>query len=170
MTPNDILDLEISLLLLKYGRQRVLQSIARREGVPDDVIEQELKLGLFAKVRSNRKKTNPSKLFSIDSIVTDSGEKSLILRDLNAKFENRRFLPELKDVKRFYERYGGRSALLKTRAGSQAVLFRMLSSFELSELKKLTVDPPAQNEFSALGLISDEILRHSKNKTNDQKE
>ncbi|UOK37216.1 hypothetical protein MJP36_22355 [Pseudomonas palleroniana] len=170
MTPTEMLDLEVSLLLLKYGKQRVLQSVARREGVPDIVIERELKLGLFSKVSSDKRRAAPSKPFSIDSIVTDNSEKSLILRDLNAKFENRRFLPEFKDVKRFYERYGGRSALLKSRAASQTGLFKMLSNFELSELKKLTVEPPAQNEFSDLGLISDEILRHGKIKTNDQKE
>jgi hypothetical protein len=170
MTPREILDLEISLLLLKHSRRSVLQAIARRERLSDDVVEQEFRSLLSVNNASNRKKKSSPKPFDIDSVISGREDKALLLRELNARFENRTFLPELKDVKRFFDRHGGHSTVLKSRILSQSSLFRLMADLEVVELKKLTLESPTQREFSSLGLISDEILRHSKNrKDNEEK-
>lgn len=80
------------------------------------------------------------------------------MRQLCARFDNRTFLPELKDVKRFFDRHGRPATVWKSRALAQASLFRVLADASMSELKTLLAEEPVGSNVSSLGLISDEIL------------
>jgi hypothetical protein len=168
MTSKEILEFEVALLLLKYGRKSILQALAGREQISEVEIQSELQALTLAQRNSKAKKKSSPKPFDINSIVRTEDEKGRLLRELNAKFENRTFLPELKDVKRFFDRHGKENKNIKSRAASHGALFRYISTFDVTELKKIIATPAAKSEFSSLGLISDEILKNSNLKRNDE--
>jgi hypothetical protein len=158
MTPREFLDLEVSLILLKHGKEALLQSVARRMQLSDESLRLELDKLLRAEYALSSKKKSATRPFVLDSVLVGREEKADYLRQLCARFENRTFLSELKDVKRFFDRQGRSAPTWKSRALAQASLFRVLADLDVSELKKLLAQGPAGTEVSSLGLISDEIL------------
>lgn len=161
MSPQEILDLEVSLLLIKYGKESLFKTIAKRLEIDEAILNNELQILLNSKSFSKNKKRNPPKPFAIDSVIKGKEEKSNYLRQLFSRFENKTFLPELKDVKRFFDRY--EMSAPKSRLLAKAHLFKFLAELEISELEKLLDQKTTSiRESSALGLISDEILRRKK--------
>lgn len=158
MTSQDFLDQEVSLILLKHGKEALLQAVARRMQLPDEVLRLELDRLLRSDFSPPPKKKSAARPFVLDSILEGREEKADYLRQLCARFENRTFLPELKDVNRFLERRGKSASTWKSRTFAQAPLFRLLADLDITELKKLLADAPTRTEVSSLGLISDEIL------------
>ena len=158
MTPREFLDLEVSLILLKHGKEALLQAVARRMQLSDEALRLELDTLLHAKFASSSKKKSVAKPFVLDSVLIGREEKADYLRQLCARFENRTFLSELKDVKRFFDRHGRSAPTWKSRVLAQASLFQFLADLHVSELKKLLDEAPTGTEVSSLGLISDEIL------------
>src|SRR5258708_2115819 len=98
MTPSEILDLEISLLLVRYGKQSALRALARRLGMSDHDLEAELRKLSQANVTLAPKKKSRVTPFSLDPLLIGREDKADTLRLLQARFENRTFLPELKDI------------------------------------------------------------------------
>lgn len=157
MTPLEILDLEVCLLLLKHGKHSLLRVIARRLNLSEQELSLELERLRRADLSLARKKSSGGP-FMLDSLLTGREEKADALRQLNSRFENRTFLPELKDVKRFFDRHGKQPISWKSRTMAQRALFRFLADLPESDLRRLLAEPPASKEVSSLGLISDEIL------------
>lgn len=162
MTPRELLELEVALLLVKHGKQSVLQAMALLLRLSAQELETELGKLSDVSYALAAKKRSQGKPFSLDSILKGREEKADSLRQLQARFENRTFLPELKDVKRFFERYGKRVPSLKSRSSAQAPLFKLLADLESPTLTKLLAESPTSATFSSLGIISDEILGRQK--------
>jgi hypothetical protein len=155
MTPQEILELEISLLLIKYGKDRVLKTFAKK--IDDELIQ---KLSIASKISQNRtqKKKGPRKPFSIEPLFEGREDKADLLTALQARFKNRTFLPELRDVKRFLDRNTNRAISLKSRSAAEKILFTTLANLDKNTLKDFLSDTTSSNKESSLGLISDEIL------------
>ncbi|MBX8555889.1 hypothetical protein K5D43_15490 [Pseudomonas cichorii] len=158
MTPKDFIEYDISVLLLRYGKSAVLRALSHKINMSHEGLISELERARVAQEVSFLKKKRVEAKFNLDAVLAGHEGKDLFLRKLLERFENRTFLPELKDVKRFFERYGGSSVQLKSRASSQLKLFRLLASLKVEDLEKILTDPPVRSKFSSLGLISDEIL------------
>lgn len=161
MTPSEILDLEVSLLLLKHGKHSLLRSLARRLNVTEGELASELE-----RLRSSdfllAKKKSAGRPFVLDAFLVGKDDKADVLRQLHSRFENRTFLPELKDVKRLFDRHGRQPISWKSRALAKATVFRFLAELPDAELRRFLAEPPATKDVSALGLISDEILGRNK--------
>lgn len=160
MTPREFLDLEVSLLLLKHGQRSLLHAVARRMRLSDKELELELEKVLSAE--HTPKKKSPPRPFVLGSVLAGREEKTDLLRQLNARFENRTFLSELKDINRFFERRGKSAPKWKSRVLAQTSLFQFLADLDILELQKILADHPTGGEVSSLGLISDEILGRNK--------
>jgi hypothetical protein len=158
MTPQEILELEISLLLIKYGKDRVLKTFAKKIEISNDELIQ--KLSIASKISQNRtqKKKGPRKPFSIEPLFEGREDKADLLTALQARFKNRTFLPELRDVKRFLDRNTNRAISLKSRSAAEKILFTTLANLDKNTLKDFLSDTTSSNKESSLGLISDEIL------------
>jgi len=164
MTSRELLDLEVSLLLIRYGRKSLLQAIARRSHVDDETLNKEFDNLLNSKLHLTIKNKSKPKVFDLNKILLGKEEKSPYLHKLLTQFENKIFLPELKDIKRFFIRHEKESP--KSRALAKLPLFLLLVELEIPELKKLIDQSTANGENSALGLISDEILGRNKSNKN----
>ena len=157
MESVQLLDYEIVLLLAKYGEKRVLSMLAERLGLSADELQRRLKRIKEATPRiTTRKPIDPHRI--VDSIISEKPEKAAHLRRLFSRFQSRTFLPELKDVKRFFERHGRDFGKVKSRAQVIKPLFMLLANLDTSELASLGEYIPEDN-YSSLGIISDEIMR-----------
>lgn len=85
MTTDEILELELSLLLIKYGERKVLNSLAKVNGLSDNELEIKLKKIRGAEKKpAARKSKDPSKV--VEEIINQHPQKSHILRLLYSRF------------------------------------------------------------------------------------
>lgn len=134
---DELLDIDVRLLVLRYGRQKVLAALSRLvEQTPAELEEQLRTLG--HKTSAGRKKApNPSLVEVAASECPDHPEVLEPLRVLALAFENRSFLPNLRDVQRFLDRAGASPQKFKSRAIAGPVVIRALSKLPKDELTSL---------------------------------
>jgi hypothetical protein len=158
MISSNYLEYEVALLLAKYGKNAVLHALATKMQLSQEQLELVLK-EMPSKKPGSRRPTPP--LESIDQIIQEHPEKASFLRALQRRFQSRTFLPELRDVRRFFERHSRNVATLKSRADSSPRLFQLLAELDLPELEALCL-AEQEGGYSSLGVIADEILRQHK--------
>ncbi|WP_321967688.1 hypothetical protein [Burkholderia cepacia] len=165
MTPRELLDAEIELLLLRYDQSTVLSALAKHLQLSEIELEEKLSIVLKRRRAQPRTKAPSSSQFSMDRLLKGRENKEKPLRQLYAKFENRTFLPELKDVKTFLDKNKKSSTSIKSRTSVKSKIFQLLAELELDTLEKLASEENAEKSaFSSLGIISDEILRQKQKK------
>jgi len=149
---NQLLDMDVRLLVLRYGRQRVLDALARLDEETFEQVEQRL-TALEQKSKSERPtKSKPSLIETAASASRERPEIVEPLRTLAVSFENRIFLPNLRDVRRFLARIGASSGNLKSRAVAGSTVIRALSTLSREELLKLAVEDalPRESDYALL--------------------
>lgn len=151
------LDYEIMLLLAKYGKSAVLGSLSRKLKLTPAELEAALhhvpapKAGQRSPAR--RDHADPT-----EELAHKYPKKAHLLRTLRDRFQHRQFLPELRDVKRFFEQHRSHLGSIKSRADSFPRVLQLLSELNLAELEVLCRGEP-NGSYSSLELIADEILR-----------
>ncbi|NQT94199.1 MAG: hypothetical protein HQ559_15665 [Lentisphaerae bacterium] len=131
---EQIVELELRVLILKYGRQRVLRALARLDEQPLEEIEKRLR---ELEAKPKKKRTKRSVMDVLDAVCREHPEIAEPLRALGVRFENRTFLPQLRDVQRFLDRSTVTHGKLKSRNASAPVLFRALAGLSRDELIRL---------------------------------
>jgi hypothetical protein len=160
MMSSKFLDYEVALLLAKYGKNALLAALAQKLKLTADELEEMLQASLHEKPSSAPRK-KPSNAELIEQIAQEYPSKAQYLRALHARFENRSFLRELRDVKRFFEEHEHPVGGWKSRAESLPKLLRLLAELDNAELEAICQSQP-DGTYSALGVIADEILRRNR--------
>lgn len=154
---SKFLDYEVALLLAKYGKNALLDELAKKLQLSPEQLERFLQTPLNQKsVSRSRKRPVPADL--VAELAQEHPNKAEWLRTLHARFENRTFLPELRDVRRFFEHRARPLGTSKSRAESLPKVLRLLAELDVTELEALC-HAQEENTYSSLGVISDEILR-----------
>lgn len=163
MGPEQYLDYEVTLLLAKHGEKHVLSALATKLGLTTEELQLTLEALKTRRPRTikARKPIDPSR--TIESIILEHPEKATSLRLLYSRFQNRTFLPELKDVKRFFDRHSRKTPPppLRSRIQSTFGLFRLLAEMDAEALEDLCHDSETV-ERSDLGIISDAIMMRNR--------
>jgi len=160
MSAPRFLDYEMALLLAKYGKSALLKALAQKINLTPEQLESILQTPLTHGRSSHpRKKQSASDL--VDALAQEHPEKAQSLRVLQARFENRSFLPELRDVKRFFDQHHRELGSAKSRVEAFPKVVKLLAELDTAELAVLCQSQP-QSGRSSLGIISDEILRREK--------
>lgn len=134
-----LLEFDIRLLILRYGRRRVLDALARLGDQTPEELDQQLRT--LEKSGDRRRQTNRPKPSALDLAASESRDRPDIaepLRALAVSFQNRAFLPQLRDVQRFLDRAGSSHGKLTSRAAAAPVLIRMLAKLTRTDLLTLT--------------------------------
>ncbi len=154
------LDYEVALLLAKYGKGVLLSALAKKLELTPEQLETFLQTSL-----KERSVSRPMKKASVADLVLQLAQeypnKAQVLRTLFGRLENRTFLPELRDVKRFFEQHARTLGVAKSRRESLSKVLKLLAELDVAELEGLCLAQP-ENTKSSLGLISDEILRRNR--------
>ena len=149
------LELELRLLILQYGRQKVVRALARLAEQTPEELEQQFRA---AEETGKAKRPKPSLMDLVTFEGREHPEIEEPLRLLAIAFQNRTFLPHLRDVRRFLDRTDSTHGKLKSREAAAPVLFRALGKLTRDELLRLAHnnDAPGESDFS---LLAREIMR-----------
>jgi hypothetical protein len=152
---DDLLNIELRLLLLRHGRRNVLKALAT---ITDQTPEQiETELALAEKRKASGKRNTISTVELVGQLSREKPESADMLRTLATRFENRTFLPHLRDVQRFFDRTGYSHGRLRSRREAARQVLRMLSQLGVEELKRLVASPEAQGD-SDYALLARQIM------------
>jgi len=153
---NEFLEHEVILLLAKLGEGPVLAALARKLGMSAEQLYRKLTEFKQTKPRASTRKPPPIAR-SFEDVMAQNPNKAENLKVLFGRLQNKTFLPELKDVRRFLDRHSQKIGRIKSRSDAAPKLARLLGSLDPSELAGLCHDS-GQGEYSSLGIISDEIM------------
>ena len=158
MTPKDFLSFHLSLLLAQYGEHGVVEGLAPLlHTSPSDLQARLDKVHKIGHSRPRKTSQSGNKGAPIESLFAEYPDKADVLRLIQVRFDNRTFLPELKDVRRLLDRHGQASSSLKKRDDGFANVARLLIQLPKSDLEEILA-APAEAGYSSLGVISDQIL------------
>ncbi|HKM65401.1 MAG TPA: hypothetical protein VJY39_23225 [Acidisphaera sp.] len=150
-----MLEIDVSLLFLRYGKDVVLDCIRQlEERSADEVAAAVSALSKGAKKRQPRKSALDKALEIELQRRPDLAEP---LRVVAANFDSKRFLPNLRDVRRFLEKLGRAPETAKTRAQAGPVLLQALCELSRDELAEIASASNATGE-SGLALLTRAIL------------
>jgi len=160
MSSSDFVDYEVALMLAKYGKGTLLRALAQKLQMTPEQLEIILQTPPRQKSAS-RVKTNPSSAVLVKELARAHPAKAHLLETLHDRFVNRTFLPDLRDVRRFFERHGHPWGAAKSRASSVEKVVRLLADLGTDELEALC-QPQPEGGYSSLALISDAILHRER--------
>ena len=160
MSSSNFLDYEVTLLLAKYGKSGLLEALAKKLELTPDQLEATLRTPPNPRPISRSRK-RPSSVDLAKQLAHEFPNKAHLLQTLSERFDNRTFLPELRDVRRFFDQYARQLGASKSRAESVGKVLKLLAELDVAELEALCQAQP-ENAYSSLGLISDEILRRDR--------
>lgn len=149
-------ELEIRLLLLRYGRRRVVEALARLGDQRVEDVEREIS---SSECKTKRKRSQPSSLDIVASEGKKRPEIAHYLNQLANSYEARTFLPQLRDVVRFLEQGGVTVGRPKSRTAAAPTLFRALGKMEPAELRRLTTSSPSEAD-GDFALLARAIMRN----------
>lgn len=158
MSRNEtLLDLELRLLIARHGKTRVSEVLSAIGDVDLTVIDTGIK-DYEEKAKRNKTQRRPRK--SIEEMVQNANPDSLdakrLIEKLARAYENKEFLPELREVKHFLESRRIPVAKFRSRADALPTVLRVLAQYELDDLQVL--DENRRVRGSDLGIITDQIL------------
>ena len=159
---KNILNIEIRLLIEKYGYKTVLSSLSEIKNTSLEEIES-LMVSLESKKTSGRKQARKKTELELAEKTISGSENSELLIELGKRFQNKTFLPQLKDVKRMFERSRIDSSNIKSRHSSTVKLFELLKRMSKHELEALLSEVQDNSE-SAFSALSKEIIGGQPNK------
>ena len=152
-----LLDLELRLLIAQHGKTQVSEALSAIGEVDLTGIDSEIKA---YEDKAKRKNTQPRSRKSIEEMVQDANPDSLdakrLIEQLARRYENKEFLPELREVKRFLESRHVPVARFRSRADALPTVLRLLAQSTLDDLQAL--DEKKRARGSDLGIITDQIL------------
>ena len=152
----DLLQIEVELLLLKYGEPSVVKALALSSNSTEEEIRNKVE-ALRAKKDKTPKSPRAKKL-PLDvakEVVAGSANEDLLI-NLAILYQNKQFLPQLKDVKRFLGRFNI-SKKPKSRNEGTRLVFECLCRNTREELSDLISDSNS-GEQSSFAKLADHII------------
>lgn len=131
---DQILVLDLRLMLLRHGRQKIMQALAHLDDKSIDQIEKEL-TELATRQNVKRPRASATELF--DRACAAYPNLAIPLRELGIRYSNRIFLPTLREVQRFIDRLAGAHKKLKSREAAVPALLKVLTDLRQEELSAL---------------------------------
>lgn len=161
MTPQQVLRYQLAILLASSGRPRVLAALADLLELRDDELDAQLAaIGKPVPKKSlKNKRGDPQQ--TLNTIQSMHPDKAEALRVLAARYMNRTFLTELREVRRFLEGHDYPPRAIKSRTDALPQLLKVLANLDSNELRSLC-ELADSSDFSSLGIISDHIMGHER--------
>ncbi len=152
---TQFVDLEVQLLVLKYGHNRVIEALSKAKGVSEHDIQTALLH--IEEARTKKRKGRKKSVSEVaDIFAQKEPEKAAQIRVLASRFENRTFLPQMKDVRRFLIPFGIDPKSLKSRNNSAPKVFEELSKLSPYELDEFIAHAPSSE--SIFSELANEII------------
>jgi len=155
MSNQNLIDIEVGVLILKYGYEKVIKAISRVQNVTPEEIEK-LLAEAQQKKGSKSKARKPSAHDLASRIAQDRPEIASVIQQLAAKFESKVFLPQMMEIRRFLEKNGVNTKSVKSRMEATKKVFEILSCMSAEELRELSEF--TRSGESDLSVLADQII------------
>jgi len=154
---KNYLEIEIKLLVLKYGHTAVLKGLAMAANTSLEEIEAMIRRITERKTSKARTLQRKTAIETAEKIISSSANYKL-LHELAVRYQDRTFLPQLRDARQFLERHGINQKV-KKRSVAVRPVFEVLLAQSQEELKELLAElhPAGTSTFSQL---ANEIIGH----------
>jgi hypothetical protein len=150
-----LLQLELRLLVLRHGRRAVLDALATSESQSVEELESEIS------ALEGRKTARKPKVVTTESVIAKAfahrPEAIPVVETLVRKYENKTFLPHLREVQRFIDRVGGPRGRLKSRSTALNHVIKALAKMSSEELSQVTDGAETHGE-SDYEILAREIM------------
>lgn len=163
---SKLVQIEVELLLLKYGENAVIRALALASGLNEEKLQEKIFSLQELKTKPARTQKEKKQLVDIANEVLKGAAHEEELRKLAALYQNKRFLPQLKDVKRFLGKFSiGKYA--KSRNEATKMVFESLKKCSLDELTAF-ISEVDNGEQSSFATLADHIMgSHGRKSSND---
>jgi len=147
---TELLKIEIDLLVLKYGEAATLRAFAGATGSTEDAVRRKLAILKEKKIKSKVTRTKKRPIDIARDVAENSVNEEQLMR-LAVSYQNRQFLPQLKDVKKFLGRFHVEKNI-KSRDNAARIVFETLNRCSPEELNDFLSDSSMsdQSSFSRL--------------------
>jgi hypothetical protein len=152
---NNLLNLELRVLLLRYGRSRVIEALAQLGEQSLDEVQAEI-TAAEQKPRGKKRAAIQSATEIAAELAREKPEISDALQALAAGYDNRTFLPQLRDVQRFLQRTGTSASHVRSRRDAARPLVIALSRLGADELNRIV--PSSSSRDNDYALLAREII------------
>ncbi len=159
---DSYLNLELRLLVLRYGRSAVVAKLASLgEGTVEDLDREMTEVALRSSSRTKKRSqvAGPSKRAEADQLVADNPE----LKRLASLYQARLLLPSLRDVRAFLEAHGIRTSV-KSRDAVYPRIIAVLANMPANELARLEQSRSSSRDPDAYSLLAGELMNPSARK------
>ncbi len=162
---NDFLQIELDLLLLKYGEAAVIKALSISIDTTEDELKEKIQVLKEKKLKTPKRPRQQKQPLDIakEVIKGSSGESQLM--DLAILYQNKQFLPQLKDVKRFLGRFNINKNI-RSRNEATRVVFELLKQCSADELNKFSTDINTNSQ-SSFAKLADHIMGDSGSKSSN---
>jgi hypothetical protein len=163
---HDLLNVELRVLLLRHGRRRVVETLALLGEQTIEEIEAEL-AAASDKKKPGRNRRQPRSATEIAAeLLRDKPENREAVQRLATRYDNKAFLPQLRDVQRFLDRAGASRKRLRDRRTAAAQVMAALSRLGADELKQMAASAEV-NLDSDYALLAREIIGNKARSSSD---
>ncbi len=162
---SELVQIEVELILLKYGEPAVLKALSTATGISEDELRKKLHALQEKKAKSTRAPKVKKQPLDIATDVVKGSENEKELINLATLYQNEQFLPQLKDVKRFLGRFNV-TKTLKSRNDATRLVFESLSKCTSEELKGFIENFDAGGN-SSFATLADHIMGTHENKSSN---
>jgi len=142
---TELLKIEVDLLVLKYGEAAALRAFAGATGSSEDAVRRKLAT-LKEKNKSKVARTKKRPIDIAKDVAKNSAHEEQLLR-LAVSYQNRQFLPQLKDVRRFLGRFNIEKSI-KSRDNATRIVFETLNRCSSEELNDFLSDSNVSDKSS----------------------
>ena len=161
MNPDKaLLGLELRLLIARHGKPRVSEVLSSIEEFDLATLDSEVKA--YEEGRSRRRRAQPRPRKSVDEMIRQANPENPdaepLIRRLALAYEDKRFLPGLREVKRFLEFRQISADRFRSRADALPVVIKVLAKADPHELAAF--DEKREARGGDLGIIAAQILGH----------
>lgn len=143
---TELLKIEVDLLVLKYGEAATLRAFAGATGSSEDAVRRKLATLKEKKTKSKVARTKKRPIDIAKDVAKDSAHEEQLLR-LAVSYQNRQFLPQLKDVRRFLGRFNIEKSI-KSRDNATRIVFETLNRCSSEELNDFLSDSNVSDKSS----------------------
>ena len=157
-----LLDLELRLLIARYGKKKITKALSEIGSTDLPVIKagiEDYENG--AKRSKAQRRTEKSIEEMVREVNPGHPDIAHLLEKLARSYENKEFLPELREVKRFLEDRDISTSKIRSRKDALSTVLKVLAPCSIDELRKLDAEKGGSR--SDLGIITDQILGHGNN-------
>jgi hypothetical protein len=161
---DNLLELEIRLLVLKYGADKIKQALAINQSMTVDELDREIR-----QLEQQKRLRKPISKWTAEEFVRnlkmDDPEKTVALTEVAKNFDNRTFLPQLRDVKVLLGRFNIDVGPMKSRGAAVKPVFDRLSQLPIADLRRITEDAQGSKDSVFSDLVGEIIGSRGKKET-----